>query len=374
MSEQIEAVATAFAAVTTDDAPAPAPAAAEDIFCRPQALPTNSPVDLSYRDGWEDDEEDPNGVIHRINRGWHVVENYWKERGYPCLKIVEDEFENDRFEPMLCLPPSAKNCPATAAEAEVEFLVMEKVIGPARKDTGGPADALVTYHLAGKDSAGTKRYTITVPRDKVEEHLEAGWKLKFGVPCVYAGNDKYGDDRARPEVNPNDIFTTDNPAADTERFLELGNKIASQEPWTRGKWKSGDLIGKNGANPDIKVQTASKIPSKQWKEWKDGTEKRTITSVGHVHHHQRPADAGVGWGDYDQVSDWQSHGRRVTDDMLVDRSWCHEPGAALPFVNEDGTPALVVPEWTDEHDRVKLRANKALPLKDSVARKTKLSK
>lgn len=257
MSDQIESIAASVAALGVA-APAPAPAStpttsvaaaalspsqpdaaaspatsadkrSRKIIPRPDSRPVTGEVDLNYRKGWKDDMQFPGRVRDKMLTEWCTVEDYWKDSGYPCANVISDDHGPGQFLTVLRHGPTAKDFPATKAEADVEFIPMRRVIGPGQEDNVGPiADALVTYHMAGSNPVAIKRYTIVVPRDKVEEYVEAGWDINFGVPSAFTKTQKIVDTRERPAL-PVDILTTENPTADSNRFLASGNKMTRGE-------------------------------------------------------------------------------------------------------------------------------------------------
>ncbi|KAJ6786551.1 hypothetical protein PWT90_06866 [Aphanocladium album] len=176
---------------------------------------------------------------------------------------------------------------------------------------------------------------------QIEKYLEAGWMAKYAPEPPFGFNFNYTDRRKRfPGLC--DTFTTDNPSADSHRFLELGQEIARSNIWSKGKWKPGDLIGPGGGDPATKAESASQVPHERWEEWQAGKDKRPITSIAHLHHHQRPAEAGVGWGGFDHLNRWQSYGRCVRLHMTADQEFQRSPLAPMLFHDEKGEPANTV--------------------------------
>ena len=110
----------------------------------------------------------------------------------------------------------------------------------------------------------------------------------------------------------------------------------------RPKWRPGQLIGENGSDPDVIAKSPSVIPSDQWDNL---TEQQSLTSTGHIFQYQRPSKVSVGWGGYDQLTQWQSYGPQVTEDMVAKASkidWKKDPLGDIPFVDEDGNLTITV--------------------------------
>ncbi|CAI6091318.1 unnamed protein product, partial [Clonostachys chloroleuca] len=104
---------------------------------------------------------------------------------------------------------------------------------------------------------------------------------------------------------------TDEPAAGTDAYLDRGYEYVSRN-WTDVNWKRGDLIGKNGSDPETKAQLASYAAPNCWDKI---SERRVATSTGHVPHIERPSNVHLGWGGYDKFQaskrppGYQRHGR-----------------------------------------------------------------
>lgn len=103
---------------------------------------------------------------------------------------------------------------------------------------------------------------------------------------------------------------------------------------TKNNWRPGQLVGQNGSDPATIAQSPTfAAPSRQ----DQFSERRSATSTGHLLQFQRPSDVGYGWGDYDQFTEWQSFGRRVTKDMVENKNWQKDPLAPVDLVDESGT-------------------------------------
>jgi hypothetical protein len=60
----------------------------------------------------------------------------------------------------------------------------------------------------------------------------------------------------------------------------------------------------------------------------------SATSQGHAFAYNTPANAGLGWGDFDAFNEWQSYGRMTKGDLLPpDQNWKTNACASV-FVNE----------------------------------------
>lgn len=145
---------------------------------------------------------------------------------------------------------------------------------------------------------------------------------------------------------PADVVSTDKPAADTNRYLELGNNIMTAD-LTKGKWQPGQLIGKDGSDPAIISQSLSFAPAGHQNEL---TERRSATSTGHILLHRRPAGVPLGWGGYDEYTTWQSFGRRIDKDTVKKGEWSSAPVAPVTVVDEAGQVAKIfTPPFKKEH-------------------------
>ncbi|KFA80292.1 hypothetical protein S40288_05880 [Stachybotrys chartarum IBT 40288] len=152
----------------------------------------------------------------------------------------------------------------------------------------------------------------------------------------------------RPRVpGPMDVVTTDNPAADTNRYLQRGNDFMRRN-WANGKWSPGDLLGPNGSDPETKAQSPSYAKYEDWV--KTPSERRSATSAGHIHAHPRPAGVSLGWGGYDKFTHWQSHGRQIKKDMVEDEEWSKDLLAPIIRVNEAGEVLKIIETVIDPED------------------------
>lgn len=127
-------------------------------------------------------------------------------------------------------------------------------------------------------------------------------------------------------------MTTDKPAADTDRYLERGNKMV-MSAMTKKDWQPGQLIGPDGSNPATMAQSPSYLPPERYN---DLSERRSATSTSHILQYKRPTGVSLDWGGYDELTSWQSFGRRVSKDMVEKQDW---PSTSLPpvrFLNDSG--------------------------------------
>ncbi|KAK6222987.1 hypothetical protein QIS74_03832 [Colletotrichum tabaci] len=149
---------------------------------------------------------------------------------------------------------------------------------------------------------------------------------------------------------PVDILSYDEPAADTMRYLERGNTFASTA-MTEGKWLPGQLIGENGADPAKIADSPSFISPDRWNEVSD---RRSVTSAGFVLQCSRPLGVCLGWGGYDELTAWQSHGRRIKKDMVEERSWSTDIMVPVAVVNEAGEDVEIISMPFKREDLVSL--------------------
>ncbi|CAG9939709.1 unnamed protein product [Clonostachys rosea f. rosea IK726] len=151
-----------------------------------------------------------------------------------------------------------------------------------------------------------------------------------------------GNDYSLPEASTSELL------AQTLRqpYLDRGCEYVSRH-WTKGKWKRGDLIGKNGSDPETKAQSASYAAPDCWDKI---SERRVATSTGHMPHIERPPSAPLGWGGYDKFHHWQASGRQVTKDMVEEEDWSVDIDTPFDFVNEAGEVLDTVPPVVREQD------------------------
>lgn len=103
---------------------------------------------------------------------------------------------------------------------------------------------------------------------------------------------------------------------------------------TLNNWRPGQLVGQNGSDPATIAQSPTfATPNRQ----NQFSESRSATSTGHLLQFQRPTEVGYGWGDYDQLTYWQSFGRRLTKDMVENKNWQKDPMQPVDRVDESGT-------------------------------------
>jgi hypothetical protein len=151
-----------------------------------------------------------------------------------------------------------------------------------------------------------------------------------------------GNDYSLPEASTSELL------AQTLRqpYLDRGCEYVSRH-WTKGKWKRGDLIGKNGSDPETKAQSASYAAPDCWDKI---SERRVATSTGHMPHIERPPSAPLGWGGYDKIHHWQASGRQVTKDMVEEEDWSVDIDTPFDFANEAGEVMDTVPPVVREQD------------------------
>ncbi|OIW23213.1 hypothetical protein CONLIGDRAFT_586054 [Coniochaeta ligniaria NRRL 30616] len=105
--------------------------------------------------------------------------------------------------------------------------------------------------------------------------------------------------------------------------------IRSKTPWVKGQ-----LLGPDGAEEAVKNMSPSYLPPERATE--EFVESRSATSITHVIMRSRPAGVCPGWGGWDEWLDWQSYGRGVPKDKVVDIECSNDPLKPFRVVNDAG--------------------------------------
>ncbi|KAK3181897.1 hypothetical protein K4F52_006801 [Lecanicillium sp. MT-2017a] len=276
---------------------------------------------------WEDDPENPGAGKERFLEDWIKIQEYYDSLGVPCARVVMDESGRKKFLPRAWAPLKSAGAKGLEHELDTAFFTLTRR-GPRSENEEAKPFEVSLYRMVGNDRQEWR--FVVVPEKEVESLQTEGWEL--WSPPEPALDIEKGYRDIRPRIRPVDVTTTDNPAADTERYLGRGNDFVARN-WTEGNWKPGDLLGENGSDPATKVQSATYANPDSWNQL---SESRVATSTGHVPHHERPAEVGLGWGDYDKFTFWQSSGRQVTKDMVEEKDWSTELNRPITFVDEAG--------------------------------------
>ena len=164
---------------------------------------------------------------------------------------------------------------------------------------------------------------------KSSTNIEQGWKLWYAPEPAFEPTKGYKD--VRDVEKPQDVMSTGNPVVDSARFLERGSTFVSSV-MTKTGFSYGQLIGKDGSNPEIIAQSPSTADFTP----QDGqNERRPVSSTGHMTQNQRPDAVCPGWGVHDRFTEWEEFGRRVTQEMVEQADWITDRLAPIAFKDED---------------------------------------
>ncbi|KKP04464.1 hypothetical protein THAR02_03408 [Trichoderma harzianum] len=249
-------------------------------------------VNGEWPEEWKDDPENPGANIAKALADAERRSVYWESRGMPGIRLSADK---TKIVPIQYPNPNPLYLKQTGDRLDTNYITMKRKSRPEQPEKS------TCYVIEDGE-----RYAPTPPLDKY-------------------GNDTRSVDR------PTDVTILDNPAADTNYWLERGNKFVSEV--MSDSWRPGQLIGENGSDPATISQSPSYAPFNPNLQF---SERRSATSTGHILQYERPPNVGLGWGDYDRFTEWQSHGRQVTKDMVEKKEWRKDPLAPIDFVDENG--------------------------------------
>ncbi|KAL7913143.1 hypothetical protein GGI35DRAFT_491378 [Trichoderma velutinum] len=257
----------------------------------------------AWPEEWRDNRENPGANLETVLADVARRSAYWESLGVPCTRV---SVEKSKLEPRQHVDLRLARHSGYKDRIDTEYVALQ------RKRLPGQLEATKGEEREGPDMA-------IVPKEEIVVMDAQGWEVN------------YHD--YRPVDRPADVISFDKPAADTDRFLERGNKFVSAF-MTKNNWRPGQLVGQNGSDPATIAQSPSFAPPNRQNQF---SERRSVTSTGHLLQYQRPVEIGYGWGDYDQHTYWQSFGRRVTKDMVEDKNWRRNPTEPVDLVDESGT-------------------------------------
>ncbi|RFU73324.1 hypothetical protein TARUN_8932 [Trichoderma arundinaceum] len=265
-------------------------------------------VNHAWPKEWRDNDENPGTNLDKALADVARRTAYWESLGMPCTRVSVEKSK---------LVPHQHVNLRVAKNLDYKDRLGTEYVALERKCLPDQPEKPTCYVMEGKERIGLD-YAPKPPLD------------------IYKNYNDY-----RPVDRPTDVISFDKPAADTDRFLERGNKFVSAV-MTNNDWRPGQLFGQNGSDPATIAQSPSFAPPNCHNQF---SERRSATSTGHLLQHQRPADVSYGWGDYDQNTYWQSFGRRVTKDMVENKNWRKDPMEPINLVDESGTIAqtLAIP-------------------------------
>ncbi|KAL7799318.1 hypothetical protein V8C43DRAFT_313362 [Trichoderma afarasin] len=266
-------------------------------------------VNGTWPEEWKDDPENSGANIAKALADIERRSAYWESLGVPCARVSADK---SKLLPIQCASPETAK--SSGDSPDTNYITMK------RKSRPGQPEKPTCYVIEDGERVGVD-YVIYAP-----------------VPSL----DKNGHD-IRSVDHPTDVTILDKPAADTDYWLERGNKFVSEV--MSDSWRPGQLIGENGSDPATIAQSPSYAPFNPNLEF---SERRSATSTGHLLQFERPPNVGLGWGDYDRFTEWQSYGRQVTKDMVEKKDWQKDPLAPIDFVDENGEVETLTIPFTRE--------------------------
>ncbi|KAL7932361.1 hypothetical protein V8C35DRAFT_281964 [Trichoderma chlorosporum] len=267
----------------------------------------DEPASKCWPKEWRDCEKDN---LAKALAHVHKREAYWDSLGMPCGRVVT-RGSHTRLEPRIRPSREAIEM-GTAIDTEYVHLTREAVPGQLEKPT--------TYIMVGNERVGVDYKVVPIAEDN------------------------------QSVDRPVDVESYDQPAADTDYYLQRGNEFVASV-MTENGWRPGQLIGQDGSDPATLAKSPSYASPDRHAE---ATEPRSATSTGHLLQYERPEGVGLGWGGYDQFTQWQLFGRRVHKDMVEKRDWSTDPLAPIKLVDEHGkvVDTLTIPaKWKDRLPR-----------------------
>ena len=197
----------------------------------------------------------------------------------------------------------------------------------ARQYPATPGEQYVAVVEANVDPASEN-----MPKTKVSTISaldEEGWK-PWRIPKNPTKLEPLGYDKRRAQA-PRDVFTQDDPAADTMMLFPRG--ILMSEKPNNDAWKEGRLM-----RGESTLSRGACIPPALT------TDYVSATNIGHAPSVRRPGDIGGGYGDYDYFEPWQSFGRalRFEENRPPSKDW--DPTTkALVLESETTGKTITVP-------------------------------
>lgn len=244
-------------------------------------------------------------VLTAFNNDVRDRETFYGSLRVPCRRAVEGNIFS-------LLPKQWVNINTAMLEATPDKMDTEYVAMLRKCPKGYQPGAFTHVVSEGMDVFVEYR---DVPMDEVSVHEAKGWSLWL-APYAAVQEPVYAD--KRQVARARDIQRQDrSPVDDSDHFLRQGNAfmrshlIRSKTPWVKGQ-----LVGPDGGEEAVKNMSPSYLPPERATE--EFVESRSATSITHVIMRSRPAGVCPGWGGWDEWLDWQSYGRRVPEDKVVD--------------------------------------------------------
>ncbi|KAI1495737.1 hypothetical protein F5X99DRAFT_414809 [Biscogniauxia marginata] len=180
-----------------------------------------------------------------------------------------------------------------------------------------------------------------VALDTLPEWQSKGWEL-----WVHPEDPTHGDLMDPRDCEPINDTTDDRlPLKETARLFEKQIALARAEagsgssPWEPGQLISGQACPANAPSMSRQFQPVATL-----------SEQNSATSSGHIHRHPRPSQVNVGWGDYDMYHSWQSAGRIIDEEDVVNKKWSEDAkNEPLEFIFDEVTDEqgnTVEESWT----------------------------
>ncbi|KAI9167614.1 hypothetical protein HJFPF1_03747 [Paramyrothecium foliicola] len=283
--------------------------------------------DLPYPEHWKLNPDEPGALVDRLPGDMVKYEVEYTKAGVPCHRVVKDEHGTLKLQPRMRCHPDADWFKHLKHEIDVEFVVLSRPVPPDQLEKASGD----RHILRGMDGTGVE-YMVILEKD-IAAHEAKGWKVWYPEPPSFTFDEGVYKDKRKLRNKPADVAVADKPALDTSRFLEIGNDFVRRHR-TKGSWKPGDLIGPNGSDNETKAKSPSYAAPEDWNKL---TEHRSATSGGHLFHYDRPDNVCLGWGGYDEYTEWQSNGRAISKEMVEETvEWSTDLMRPLEIESVDG--------------------------------------
>jgi hypothetical protein len=271
-----------------------------------------------YPRSWIFDRDEPAIFRDALLKDYQTLGEKSRQAGISCCPIVRDKPENPKIH--------SRQYPSPYHHAEADLaiphIIVQRKVPRSGPIVGNQVEVTSSRELVRVDGK-------TVPLAQVTAFEQQGWEV-WNHPESPINPITSGDPRKVERTE--DVFETDRPYMDSNRFLEEDNEmLLGDEPST--KWRPGQLLGANGSSREARASSlsfSSFVPAAQM------TDLRSATSGGHALKFLRPPRVGAGWGDYDTFDNWQSYGRQLKPEMVERNGWNKDPLKPLVFDGEDG--------------------------------------
>lgn len=198
-----------------------------------------------------------------------------------------------------------------------------------RETTDDNEGRTTVHRMLGNSKVGIE--FIVVPRGEVAARVEQGWEVWYAPMLAFMRSPGYQD--PRNVERPRDVHNRNDPFESTNMYLQQGNNFLASR-LSKGTWVTGQLPGQNGSDTDAMQQSPTYLPVSKARD--EMTERRSATSIGHVLQKRRPPGVCVGWGGYDDWTNWQSFGRPIPKEQVGNKDWSKDLLAPARFEDDKG--------------------------------------